>query len=101
MSLHVAVSGWLLGPPSGANTRLLALLRELGPLLGEREQLTVLHGAAFAPPSLHPRIAWHAVAIPPAPTWRRVLKERAMLPRLLQQLGADLLDHGLLPLPRV
>ena len=50
MSLHVAVSGWLLGPPSGANRRLLALLRALGPLLAPDERITALHRADFAPP---------------------------------------------------
>ena len=54
MTLHVAVSGWLLGPHSGANRRLLALLAHTGPLLGEGERVTVLHRADFAPPALRP-----------------------------------------------
>jgi len=99
-AMHVAVSGWLLGEPSGANHRLLALLREVGTQLADDERVTVLHRADFTPPALH-GIAWHATAIPAAPTWRRALAERRVLPALLQELGATLLDHGFLPLPRV
>lgn len=99
-AMHVAVSGWLLGEPSGANHRLLALLREVGTQLADDERVTVLHRADFTPPTLH-GIAWHATAIPAAPTWRRALAERRVLPALLQQLGATLLDHGFLPMPRV
>ena len=98
MSLHVAVAGWLLGPRSGANRRLLALLRALGPQLAADERVTVLHGPDFAPPTL-PRIAWQPIAIPAGPTLRRVRAERRLLPRALRQLGADVLDHGFLPLP--
>jgi glycosyltransferase involved in cell wall biosynthesis len=101
VSLHAVVSGWLLGAPSGANARLLGLLRAIGPLLGEGERVTVLHRRSFAPPPLHERIAWRAVATPAAPTWRRVLAERRVLPPLLRELGATLLDHALLPAPRV
>ena len=101
MSLHVAVSGWLLGPPSGANTRLLALLREFGPLLREGERVTVLHRQGFTPPHMHAAIGWREVAIPAAPSWRRALAERRQLPRVLRDLDADLLDHAMLPLPRV
>lgn len=100
MSLHFAVSGWLLGPPSGANRRLLALLRAAGPLLAPDERITVLHRPDFAPPEL-PRIGWQPVAIPAGPTLRRALAERRLLPALLARIGADLLDHGFLPLPRI
>lgn len=98
MTRHVAVAGWLLGAPSGANRRLLALLRELGPRLRPDERVTVLHRSDFAPPSL-PGIHWFSVPIPAAPTWRRVLAERRHLPTVLRELGATLLDHGFLPLP--
>jgi len=97
---HIAVAGWLLGAPSGANRRLLALLRELGPRLEPDERVTVLHRPDFAPPSL-PGIHWCSVPIPAAPTWRRVLAERRHLPTVLRELGATLLDHGFLPLPKV
>jgi glycosyltransferase involved in cell wall biosynthesis len=100
MSLHVAVAGWLLGEPSGANRRLLALLRALGPLLQDDERVTVLHRPDFAPPPL-PRIGWRAIAIPPGPTLARAFAERRQLPAALRALGADVLDHGFLPLPRV
>jgi glycosyltransferase involved in cell wall biosynthesis len=98
VSLHVAVAGWLLGPTSGANRRLLALLRALGPQLAADERVTVLHGPDFTPPSL-PRIDWQPIAIPAGPTLRRVRAERRLLPRALRQLGANVLDHGFLPLP--
>lgn len=100
MTRHVAVAGWLLGGPSGANRRLLALLRELGPRLRPDERVTVLHRPDFAPPVL-PGIQWRAVPIPAGPTWRRVLAERRHLPTVLRELGATLLDHGFLPLPKV
>lgn len=100
MMRHIAVSGWLLGPPSGANRRLLCLLRELGPRLRADERITVLHGRDFAPPTL-PGIRWHAVPIASGPTWRRAFAERRVLPTVLRELGATLLDHGFLPLPRV
>lgn len=100
MSLHVAVSGWLLGPPSGANRRLLALLRALGPQLAAGERITVLCRADFAPPAL-PGIGWQPVAIPAGPTLRRAWAERRALRATLRRLGADVLDHGFLPLPAV
>jgi len=98
-SLHAVVAGWLLGPASGANTRLLALLRAIAPLLEGGERVTVLHTAHFSPPTIDARIAWRAVAIPPAPTWRRALAERRVLPTLLRDLRATVLDHALLPVP--
>lgn len=101
MSLHVAVSGWLLGPPSGANRRLLALLKELAPRLATGERITVLHGPAFAPPPPGDGIHWRQVPIAAGPALRRALGERRHLPRTLRDLRADLLDHGLLPAPRV
>lgn len=100
MNLHVAISGWLLGAPSGANRRLLALLAELGPLLAPGERITVLHRTDFAPPSL-PGIAWLPLAIPAGPTLRRVLAEQRLLVPALARLGATVFDHGFLPLPDV
>ncbi len=100
MTMHVVVSGWLLGSPSGANRRLLALLANAGPLLANDERITVLHRPDSVPPSL-PGIGWHPLAIPRAPTWRRVLAERRTLVPCLQNLGASVYDHGFLPLPRV
>lgn len=100
MTLHVAVAGWLLGPPSGANRRLLSLLAHAGDRLGAGERITVLHRPDWAPPPLA-RIAWRPLAIPAAPTWRRARAERAVLPGALAELGADVYDHGFLPLPRL
>lgn len=98
MTMHVAVAGWLLGPPSGANRRLLGLLEHLGPLLASGERITVLHRPDYAGPRV-PGIAWHPIAIPAAPTWARVLAERRQLAKTLRQLGATVHDHGFLPLP--
>lgn len=101
MSLHVAVSGWLLGEPSGANRRLLALLRATSAQLAPHERITVLHGSGFHPPFAAPGLDWLPVDIPAGPTWRRALRERRLLPPLLRELSATLLDHALLPAPRV
>jgi glycosyltransferase involved in cell wall biosynthesis len=101
MSMHVVTSGWLLGAPSGANTRLLALLRAMGALLLPDERITVLHRPDYAPPRIHDRIGWHSIAVPPGPTWRRVAAERRLLAHTLQHLGANVLDHGFLPTPEV
>lgn len=101
MTLHVAVSGWLLGQPSGANRRLLALLQHVAPLLRDDERVTVLHRADFAPAPLHARVDWRAVPIPAGPPLARARAERRHLPTLLTALGANVFDHGLLPLPTV
>ena len=100
MTLHVAISGWLLGPHSGANRRLLALCEHLAPLLAAGERLTVLHRPDYAPPSL-PRIEWRAIDLPTGPAWQRARAEARLLPAVLRELGATVLDHGFLPLPRV
>jgi glycosyltransferase involved in cell wall biosynthesis len=100
--MHVAVAGWLLGPHcphSGANRRLQALLAHAGPQLAPGERITVLHARAFAPPPL-PGIAWRPIDVPPRPTVRRWWRETRVLARTLRELGATLLDHGFLPLPR-
>ncbi|MBL8726364.1 MAG: glycosyltransferase family 4 protein [Planctomycetes bacterium] len=99
MSLHVAVAGWLLGAPSGANRRLLGLLGHLGPLLRPDEQVTLLHRADTQSPVL-PGIRCVPVAIPGASTWSRLRAERRVLPSLLRALDAGVFDHGfLLPPP--
>ncbi len=101
MSSHFAIAGWLLGTPSGANRRLLELLRATLPLLAADERVTVLHGAAFAPPFAHPQLQWRRTAIPAGPMLARALAERQVLPGLLRELGATVLDHGMLPATRV
>jgi glycosyltransferase involved in cell wall biosynthesis len=100
MTLHVAVSGWLLGPHSGANRRLLALCEHLAPLLAAGERVTVLHRPDYAPPAL-PRIEWRTIDIPTGSAWQRARAEARLLPAVLRELGATVLDHGFLPLPRV
>ncbi len=101
MTLHATVAGWLLGPPSGANRRLEQLLRHVAPLLAADERITVLHRPDWTPPFALPRVAWAAVPIPAGPALARALAERRRLPRLLQDLGATVHDHGFLPLPRL
>ncbi len=101
MSLHVVVTGHLLGPPSGANRRLLQLLAHAAPLLAADERITVLHRRDWQPPAAVAAVAWHAVALPAGGALRRALAERRLLPPLLRRLGATVLDHGLLPAPRV
>jgi glycosyltransferase involved in cell wall biosynthesis len=98
MTMHIAISGWLLGEHSGANRRLLAILEHLPALLDEHERVTVLHRPDYAPPAL-PRIEWQPIAIPAGPAWRRARAEARELPAALVRLGANVLDHGFLPLP--
>jgi glycosyltransferase involved in cell wall biosynthesis len=98
--LHVAISGWLLGPPSGANRRLACLVQHASDLLAPGERITVLHARGFVPPA-GSAAAWREVPIPGAPTSRRVLAERRHLAAALGEVGATVLDHGFLPLPHV
>ncbi|MBK8101637.1 MAG: glycosyltransferase [Planctomycetes bacterium] len=100
MSLHVAISGWLLDGHSGANRRLWTLLTALPPLLAPAERITVLHAPGLTPPPL-PGLHFVPLAIPPRPTWRRVLAERTVLPRWLREHRVDVLDHAFLPVPAV
>lgn len=104
MTLHCAVSGWLLGAHSGANRRLLSLLREIGPQLARDERVTVLHRPEFdsqARGAGFEGIQWLPVNIPNSSTVRRTFAEQFQLPRILKQLGATVYDHGFLPVPRL
>lgn len=100
MTMHAVVSGWLLGPHSGANKRLLAILAHAGAHLQADERITVLHRPGFVTPDL-PRVDWLPVDIPAGPTWRRTVAEQFRLRPLLEELGATVYDHGFLPPPRV
>lgn len=100
MSLHVAIAGWLLGAPSGANVRLLKLVEAAARQLGPGERLTLLHRTGNVPPTM-PGVEPHPVPIPAGPAWRRALAERRLLPTILRDVGATVLDHGFLPLPPV
>ncbi len=100
MKLHVAIAGWLLGPPSGANRRLLRLVEHTRELLQPGERITVLHGETFAPPP-DDGVHWQSIAIPPGPTLVRWRAEARLLPAMLQALDATVFDHGFLPLPHV
>jgi len=100
MTMHVVVSGWLLGHHSGANKRLLAVLEHAGKHLHEGERITVLHRHEFAPPQFE-RIEWLPIDIPTGPTWRRAIVEQFRLKPMLRELGATVYDHGFLPPPRV
>ena len=99
--LHVAMSGWLLGQPSGANRRLLAIAEQAGARLAEGERLTVLHRPDYTPPTLCENVKWQAIPIRGGPTRRRIVDERRHLARALERLGANVLDHGFLPLPKL
>lgn len=101
MSMHVAISGWLLGPHSGANRRLLSVISAASQRLHPGERITVLHHPTYEPPSLPGSVEWCAVPIVGQPTWRRALGERLHLDRALRRLTATLLDHAMLPAPRV
>jgi glycosyltransferase involved in cell wall biosynthesis len=100
MTMHAVVSGWLLGPPSGANRRLLSLLSEAASWLDEGERITALHRPDYQPPTFE-RVSWHAVDIPCGPTWKRLFQEQRRLRPLLRELGATVYDHGFLSPPRV
>ena len=68
--LHVAIAGWLLGPASGANRRLLRIAEHAASMLRAGERITVLHGPGFTPPAAS-AVAWHHVPINAAPTLKR------------------------------
>ncbi|GAB4149949.1 MAG: glycosyltransferase family 1 protein [Planctomycetota bacterium] len=99
MSMHVIVSGWLLGVPSGANRRLLAIVERAARGIRGDERITVLHPPEFQPARI-PRVDWKPVDAPRT-TLARALWERTTLPRILADLGATVLDHGMMPAPRV
>jgi len=99
--MHVVVGGWLVGDvPSGADRRLLGILRAAARLLREDERVTLLHGPGHAPTELGPGIGLRQVRIPTGPTWRRALAERAKLPRLLADLDASVVELAALPVAR-
>lgn len=98
MTLKVAVAGWLLGQePSGANRRLMSILRALAPMLAEDEQVTVLHREAYLPADPPGGIRFQPVQIPAGPTLRRIWRERRVLPGVLKRLGATVYEQGFLP----
>jgi len=101
MSMHVAVAGWLLGPHSGANRRLLRLLRDASDWLDDGERITVLHPRSFSPPRRTDHLSWQPVDIPAGSSVRRAWAEQRTLRPLLRELGATVYDHGFLPTPRV
>ena len=98
--MHAVVSGWLLGPHSGANNRLLSLLSASGPFFDTEDHVTVLHRPEFSPPDLA-RIDWMAIDIPTGPAWKRAIREQFRVGKALKELGATVYDHGFLPPPRV
>lgn len=98
--MRVAVSGWLLGPKSGANRRLVQLLRHVAPLLRDDESVTLLCRKGAPRPDLPTRIESRDVAIADGPSWLRAAHESMRLPRELRRVGATVCDHGFLPAPR-
>ncbi|MCR9246514.1 MAG: glycosyltransferase [bacterium] len=106
VAMHVAISGWLLGEPSGANRRLLAVVEHAAALLERDERITVLHHPDVDPRLLFPagnpeRVSYRPIAIPRGTTWQRVAHERRELGAALEKCGATLLDHAFLPVPRI
>lgn len=96
--MRVVVAGWLLGlGPSGANRRLLGLLRALPRQLQGGESITVLHGPEGVPEEAPDGVSWCQVDIPPVPAWKRALHQQKQLPRLLRELAADVFEQGFLP----
>ncbi len=98
--MHVAVSGWLLGPHSGANRRLVCLLRHVAPLLRDDERVTLLCRNGTTPPDLPARIETRMTPIPGGPSWLRATHEAMRLPGELRNIAATVCDHGFLPAPR-
>ena len=97
--MRVVVAGWLLGlGPSGANRRLLGLLHTMPAHLQQGESITVLHGAEGVPEGVPAQVSWRQVEIPAVPAWRRARGQHKQLPRLLDELGADVFEQGFLPI---
>ena len=95
--MRVAVAGWLLAlGHSGAQRRLLSLLRAAGQQLATGETISLLAPAGTATPQ---GVELQPIDVPAQPAWRRVLAERRRLPRLLEDLGATVLDLQSLPVP--
>lgn len=95
MSLHVVAAGWLTGVgPSGAERRLLGLLRAAVPQLRDGERITLLSRAGG--PTID-GIETHRIDLPATPTWRRAFAERRLLPAVLRELEATLLDQSFAP----
>ena len=98
--MHVVVAGWTLAQGhSGANRRLLSLLRAIEPLLEPGERVTVLHRKDSLPDDLPTGIRWQPIEIFDRPTWRRVLSERRLLQGALETESATVLEFGTLPVP--
>lgn len=97
---YVAANLTLDEAPSGATRRLVALLREMPALLEPGESVALLTNRSAPLPDLPADVQVHRVAIPARPTWRRALGERLRLGAALDELGADLVDLGTLPVPR-
>ncbi|MFO1053416.1 MAG: glycosyltransferase family 1 protein [Planctomycetota bacterium] len=97
---HYVVANFTLDSgPSGAWRRTLALLREMPALLEPGESVSLLTGTDTDVPDLPADVRVHRADIASRPTWRRVLAERRRLARVLDDLAADVLDLGTLPVP--
>ena len=92
--MHVGIAGWLapLGP-SGAQRRLVELIRHVRDHLEPQDRITVIGG----PADLVEGVPHVPAAIPPGPTWRRARAEQRVLPQLVRSLAIDVLDLQSLP----
>ena len=101
MTLRFAVAGWLLdGRPSGAARRLHSVLRAAPEHLAADEEIHLLLGEGSAMPAgLRGGVHCHRVSIPAGPTAQRARATARLLPELLEDLGAAVLELGALPVP--
>jgi hypothetical protein len=95
---HVVVSGWLLPTgESGANRRLLEVLRAAAEQLGPNERVTLLCAAGTPLPDLPTAIRCMPIEIPALPAAARAIAERRHLHRVLTELRATVYEQGHLP----
>ena len=101
MTVTYAVQGYLLGTgASGANRRLIELLRAMAGLLRRDERIVVFGDPAVAPFAVASLpVQWQPVPIPGVPAWSRWRAERRLLPALLRAAGASLFAASTLPAP--
>ena len=98
---HYVVANFTLDSgPSGAWRRTLALLRELPALLEPGESVSLLTSTGTALPDLPAEVRVYRAGVPTRPAWRRALAEHRRLGTLLDDIAADVVDLGTLPVPK-
>lgn len=95
---HFVVANFTHEPgPSGAWRRLLGMLREMPQQLAGNESISLLINDDAPLPTLPSAIRILPIAIPRRPSWRRAHAESKLLPTLVADLGASVLDLSTLP----